>query len=186
MIDAEAKDKLDRWIADMESQGHVRFRWDRFQLLPAVGTFVPPAIVELDRARDLTQEVFARILHVVRWRADRLDSLLEDVAGNGYGLTLGIHSRIDATVNRIVGRLGNGNVFVNRNIIGAVVGTQRSVAASFPDRPEGRRPELSAALHDRAGGDDKHCGRRRQCLLARRGRRLASARRCRGLTRKIA
>ena len=124
VIDAEAKDKLDRWIADMEGEGRVRFRWDRFQPLPAAGTFVPPTIVELDRVRDLTQEVFGPILHVVRWRADALDALLEDIAGNGYGLTLGIHSRIDATVDHIAARLGNGNVYVNRNMIGAVVGTQ--------------------------------------------------------------
>jgi RHH-type proline utilization regulon transcriptional repressor/proline dehydrogenase/delta 1-pyrroline-5-carboxylate dehydrogenase len=124
VIDAEAKDKLDRWIADVEAQGRVRFRWDRFAQLPAEGTFVPPTIVELDRARDLTQEVFGPILHVVRWRADRLDALLDDIAGNGYGLTLGVHSRIDATADYIVARLGNGNVYVNRNMIGAVVGTQ--------------------------------------------------------------
>ena len=124
VIDAEAKDKLDRWIADMEGEGRVRFRWDRFQPLPAAGTFVPPTVVQLDRVRDLTQEVFGPILHVVRWRADALDALLEDIAGNGYGLTLGIHSRIDATVDHIAARLGNGNVYVNRNMIGAVVGTQ--------------------------------------------------------------
>src|SRR3954468_12094336 len=124
VIDAEAKDKLDRWIADIESEGRVRFRWDRFRPLPASGTFVPPTIVELDRARDLTQEVFGPILHIVRWRADALDELIEDIAGNGYGLTLGIHSRIDATVNHIAAGLGNGNVYVNRNMIGAVVGTQ--------------------------------------------------------------
>jgi RHH-type proline utilization regulon transcriptional repressor/proline dehydrogenase/delta 1-pyrroline-5-carboxylate dehydrogenase len=108
----------------MESQGRVRFRWDRFKPLPAVGTYVPPAIITLDRARDLQEEVFGPILHVVRWRADELDQLLDDIAGNGYGLTLGIHSRIDARVAHIAARLANGNVYVNRNMIGAVVGTQ--------------------------------------------------------------
>jgi RHH-type proline utilization regulon transcriptional repressor/proline dehydrogenase/delta 1-pyrroline-5-carboxylate dehydrogenase len=68
--------------------------------------------------------VFGPILHVVRWRADALPALLDDIAGNGYGLTLGIHSRIDARVAEIVARLANGNVYVNRNMIGAVVGTQ--------------------------------------------------------------
>jgi RHH-type proline utilization regulon transcriptional repressor/proline dehydrogenase/delta 1-pyrroline-5-carboxylate dehydrogenase len=68
--------------------------------------------------------VFGPVLHVVRWRANELDALLDEIAGNGTGLTLGIHSRIDATVEKIVARLGNGNVYVNRNIIGAVVGTQ--------------------------------------------------------------
>ncbi len=124
VIDAEAKDKLDRWIAGMEAQGRVRFRWDRFEPLPAAGTYVPPAIVTLDRARDLAEEVFGPILHVVRWRADALDPLLDEIAASGYGLTLGIHSRIDSTVEHVVARLANGNVYVNRNMIGAVVGTQ--------------------------------------------------------------
>jgi RHH-type transcriptional regulator, proline utilization regulon repressor / proline dehydrogenase / delta 1-pyrroline-5-carboxylate dehydrogenase len=124
VIDAEAKDKLDRWIADYEQKGRVRFRWDRFQSLPARGTYVPPAIIMLERAADLREEVFGPILHVVRWRAGELDALLEEIAANGYGLTLGIHSRIDATVEEVVARLAHGNVYVNRSMIGAVVGTQ--------------------------------------------------------------
>ena len=62
------------------------------------GTYVAPAIVELDRARDLKEEVFGPVLHVVRWRAEELDALLDDIAGNGTALTLGVHSRIDLTV----------------------------------------------------------------------------------------
>jgi len=108
----------------MESQGRVLFRWDRDRPLPAGGTYVPSAIVALDRARDLQEEVFGPILHVVRWRADGLDALLDDIAANGYALTLGIHSRIDATVAHIAARLPHGNIYVNRNMIGAVVGTQ--------------------------------------------------------------
>ena len=68
--------------------------------------------------------MFGPVLHVVRWRADALDALIDDIAANGYGLTLGIHTRIDATAEHIVARLANGNVYVNRNMIGAVVGTQ--------------------------------------------------------------
>ena len=124
VIDADAKDKLDRWIAHHEGRGRVRFRWDRFNRLPATGTYVPPTIITLDRARDLREEVFGPILHVVCWRADELDAMLDEIAGNGYGLTLGIHSRIDTTVAHIAARLANGNVYVNRNMIGAVVGTQ--------------------------------------------------------------
>jgi RHH-type transcriptional regulator, proline utilization regulon repressor / proline dehydrogenase / delta 1-pyrroline-5-carboxylate dehydrogenase len=124
VIDAEAKEKLDRWIADKEREGRLRFRWDAFKPLPQRGTYVPPAIVMLERAGDLRQEVFGPILHVVRWRAGELDVLLDEIAGNGYALTLGIHSRIDATVDHIVGRLPHGNVYVNRSMIGAVVGTQ--------------------------------------------------------------
>jgi RHH-type proline utilization regulon transcriptional repressor/proline dehydrogenase/delta 1-pyrroline-5-carboxylate dehydrogenase len=124
VIDAEAKDRLDRWIAEQEGRGRVRFRWDRFTSLPASGTYVPPTIIALEHARDLREEVFGPILHVVRWRADRLDALLDAIADNGYGLTLGIHSRIDATIEHVVGRLAHGNVYVNRSMIGAVVGTQ--------------------------------------------------------------
>jgi RHH-type proline utilization regulon transcriptional repressor/proline dehydrogenase/delta 1-pyrroline-5-carboxylate dehydrogenase len=81
-------------------------------------------VIELDRARDLKEEVFGPVLHVVRWRAGELDVLLDDIAGNGTALTLGIHSRIDLTADRITARLANGNVYVNRSMIGAVVGTQ--------------------------------------------------------------
>ncbi|MGI8525974.1 MAG: aldehyde dehydrogenase family protein, partial [Pseudolabrys sp.] len=124
VIDAEAWDKLGGWIGAMESRGAVRFRWDSQGDVPPKGFYVPPAIVELQSARELTQEVFGPILHVVTWRAGELDALLDDIAANGYGLTLGIHSRIDATVRRIVARLSTGNVYVNRSVIGAVVGTQ--------------------------------------------------------------
>jgi RHH-type transcriptional regulator, proline utilization regulon repressor / proline dehydrogenase / delta 1-pyrroline-5-carboxylate dehydrogenase len=124
VIEAEAKERLDRWIGKMQGQGRVRFRWDEFHALPPGGTYVPPTIVELTRAGDLTEEVFGPILHVVRWRPDDLDALLDEIAANGYGLTLGIHSRIDATIEQIAARVASGNVYVNRSMIGAVVGTQ--------------------------------------------------------------
>jgi RHH-type proline utilization regulon transcriptional repressor/proline dehydrogenase/delta 1-pyrroline-5-carboxylate dehydrogenase len=124
VIDAEAKQKLDRWIAEKESAGALRYRWDGDEAPPAGGTYVGPAVIELDRARDLKEEVFGPVLHVVRWCAEELDALLDDIAGNGTALTLGVHSRIDLTVARVAARLANGNVYVNRNMIGAVVGTQ--------------------------------------------------------------
>ena len=124
VIDAQAKAKLERWIANPPGQARLRFRWDRFGAMPAVGTYVPPTIIELERAGDLRAEVFGPILHVVRWRADELDALLDEIAGNRYGLTLGIHSRIDKTVDHVAARLSHGNLYVNRNMIGAVVGTQ--------------------------------------------------------------
>ncbi|HVV63088.1 MAG TPA: bifunctional proline dehydrogenase/L-glutamate gamma-semialdehyde dehydrogenase PutA [Pseudolabrys sp.] len=124
VIDADAKRKLGRWIADMDSHGAVIFRWDAERTLPAKGTYVAPAIIELDSARELKEEVFGPVLHVVRWRADELDALCDDIAANGYALTLGVHSRIDATAERISARLANGNVYINRNMIGAVVDSQ--------------------------------------------------------------
>jgi RHH-type transcriptional regulator, proline utilization regulon repressor / proline dehydrogenase / delta 1-pyrroline-5-carboxylate dehydrogenase len=78
----------------------------------------------LESARDLVEEVFGPVLHVVRWKAGELDALLDDIAANGTALTLGVHSRIDLTAERIAARLLHGNVYVNRNMIGAVVGTQ--------------------------------------------------------------
>jgi RHH-type proline utilization regulon transcriptional repressor/proline dehydrogenase/delta 1-pyrroline-5-carboxylate dehydrogenase len=124
VIDAEAKDKLDRWVAGMAAQGRVFFRGDLPDSLPAGGHYVAPAIIELERAGDLREEVFGPVLHVVRYRAGELDRLIDDIAAGGYGLTLGVQSRIDATARHIVARLAVGNVYVNRNIIGAVVGTQ--------------------------------------------------------------
>ena len=122
VIDAEAKAKLDGWIAAMEKRGALLFRLQADP--PSGGTYVAPALVELDSARELKEEVFGPVLHVVRWRAGELDALLDDIAGNGTALTLGVHSRIDATIDHIVARLPHGNIYVNRNMIGAVVGSQ--------------------------------------------------------------
>jgi RHH-type proline utilization regulon transcriptional repressor/proline dehydrogenase/delta 1-pyrroline-5-carboxylate dehydrogenase len=124
VIDADAKDKLEAWIAAMARAGRLLYRWDGAARPPAGGLYVAPAIIELDHARELKEEVFGPVLHVVRWSADGLDTLLDDIAANGTALTLGIHSRIDLTVGRIVARLPHGNVYVNRSMIGAVVGTQ--------------------------------------------------------------
>ena len=122
VIDADAKAKLESWIAGMERAGRLRLRAGN--ALPPAGTYVAPTIIELDRAVDLDQEVFGPVLHIVRWNAGGLDALLDDIAMNGTALTLGVHSRIDLTIARVAARLPHGNVYVNRNMIGAVVGTQ--------------------------------------------------------------
>ncbi|MGN6748360.1 MAG: bifunctional proline dehydrogenase/L-glutamate gamma-semialdehyde dehydrogenase PutA, partial [Xanthobacteraceae bacterium] len=93
VIDAEAKTKLDAWLAEQDGAGRLRFRWDG--VLPAQGNYVAPAIVELDRASALDREIFGPVLHVVRWHPDRLDVLLDEIAANATALTLGIQSRID-------------------------------------------------------------------------------------------
>ena len=124
VIDGEARQRIERWIADREAQGRVVFRWDKGRSLPTAGTYVAPTIIALDRADDLKEEVFGPVLHVVRFRSDGLDGLLDDIAGNDYRLTLGIHTRIDQRAARIVARLAHGNVYINRNMVGAVVGTQ--------------------------------------------------------------
>jgi RHH-type proline utilization regulon transcriptional repressor/proline dehydrogenase/delta 1-pyrroline-5-carboxylate dehydrogenase len=88
------------------------------------GTFVAPTLIEIDGIADLEREVFGPVLHVLRFRRDRLDALVEEINATGYGLTFGVHSRIDETIARATGRAAAGNVYVNRNLIGAAVGSQ--------------------------------------------------------------
>jgi RHH-type proline utilization regulon transcriptional repressor/proline dehydrogenase/delta 1-pyrroline-5-carboxylate dehydrogenase len=97
------------------------------QLDPAAtahGSFFAPTAWEIDSIERLQQEVFGPALHVVRWKADELDKVIDAINHTGFGLTLGVHSRIDATIDRIVSRARVGNIYVNRNQIGAVVGVQ--------------------------------------------------------------
>jgi RHH-type transcriptional regulator, proline utilization regulon repressor / proline dehydrogenase / delta 1-pyrroline-5-carboxylate dehydrogenase len=119
VIDAEAKQRLDAHIARMKAQSRVQYAGTAPE-----GNYVAPHIFELPDADQLTEEIFGPILHVVRYRADRLDRVLQSIERSGYGLTLGIHSRIDDTVQHVIDRLSIGNVYVNRNMIGAVVGVQ--------------------------------------------------------------
>ncbi|WP_342152190.1 bifunctional proline dehydrogenase/L-glutamate gamma-semialdehyde dehydrogenase PutA [Methylorubrum sp. SB2] len=119
VIDAGAKGRLDAHIARMSRQARTHLAGSA-----PPGLFVAPHVFELERVTDLREEVFGPILHVVRYSADGLDRVLEEIRAGGYGLTLGIHSRIERTWTRIAAALPHGNVYVNRNIIGAVVGSQ--------------------------------------------------------------
>jgi RHH-type proline utilization regulon transcriptional repressor/proline dehydrogenase/delta 1-pyrroline-5-carboxylate dehydrogenase len=123
VIDPDSRAMLERHADRMAREAKLLFQCP----LPAElepGNFFAPRAYEIDSARRLTGEVFGPILHVVRWRADRLDAVLDEIEATGYALTLGIHSRVDATVQHILSRLGIGNSYVNRNMIGAVVGVQ--------------------------------------------------------------
>jgi RHH-type proline utilization regulon transcriptional repressor/proline dehydrogenase/delta 1-pyrroline-5-carboxylate dehydrogenase len=125
VIDGEAKASLDEYRDMVRHQPWARVHYDGGLPSKATqGTYVAPMVVEIDGPERLDREVFGPILHVVRWKADQLDALLDAIAATGYGLTLGVHSRIDETVAQVVRRLSVGNVYVNRSIIGAVVGTQ--------------------------------------------------------------
>ncbi len=119
VIDPEAKQRLEKHIARMKNEARVHFAGTA----PA-GNYVAPHIFELADADQLTEEVFGPVLHVVRYRAEKLDRVLQSIERSGYGLTLGIHSRIDDTIEAVIDRLSVGNVYVNRNMIGAVVGVQ--------------------------------------------------------------
>ena len=90
----------------------------------AHGCFFAPRAYELKDLAQLQREIFGPVLHVIRWKGDQLDAVIEQINATGYGLTLGVHSRIDETVERITNGVHVGNVYVNRNQIGAVVGVQ--------------------------------------------------------------
>lgn len=123
VIDAEAKSSLDAHAAAMRSGGKPVIQVPVGPLSDH-GTFVAPQAFEIDGIDRLTSENFGPLLHIVRFAGDRLDAVIDAIAATGYGLTLGIHSRIQQTVDTIHARLPVGNTYVNRNIIGAVVGVQ--------------------------------------------------------------
>lgn len=124
VIDADAKRTLDAYVEDMRAQGRILYAGSAPD-----GLYVAPHIVRLDHPGDLHREVFGPVLHVARWAADGqslpdLDATLDAIAATEFGLTLGVHSRIGETVRSIGARMSTGNVYVNRSMIGAVVGSQ--------------------------------------------------------------
>ncbi|MGE4367772.1 bifunctional proline dehydrogenase/L-glutamate gamma-semialdehyde dehydrogenase PutA [Thermomonas sp.] len=123
VIDAEACQVLTTHATRMDGEARLIARTP---LPPGTehGTFFPPTAWELPSIALLREEKFGPALHVVRFKADELDAVVDAINATGYGLTLGIHSRIDATIERIVARARVGNIYVNRNQIGAVVGVQ--------------------------------------------------------------
>lgn len=123
VIDAEARDGLLTHIEGMKRQAK---RFHQAKLLPECtnGTFVPPTLFEIGNINQLKREVFGPVLHVIRFQASELDAVIEEVNSSGYGLTHGVHSRIDESIDAIVSRVKAGNIYVNRNTVGAVVGVQ--------------------------------------------------------------
>jgi RHH-type transcriptional regulator, proline utilization regulon repressor / proline dehydrogenase / delta 1-pyrroline-5-carboxylate dehydrogenase len=123
VITDEARDEIGRHVAAMRARGHAVTEFG----LPeeaAHGSFVAPTIIEVGRVSDVEREVFGPVLHVVRYRRRDLDRLVSAINEAGYGLTFGLHTRIDETIARVTRRVRAGNIYVNRNIIGAVVGVQ--------------------------------------------------------------
>ncbi len=118
VIDEAALQRLERHVALMGTRVLHRMR-----ALDG-GWFFGPAIIELDAVAQLQSEVFGPVLHVVRWQAGHLDDVIDAINATGYGLTLGVHSRIGETVERVRRRARAGNVYVNRSMVGAVVGVQ--------------------------------------------------------------
>ncbi|MBF8754352.1 trifunctional transcriptional regulator/proline dehydrogenase/L-glutamate gamma-semialdehyde dehydrogenase [Pseudomonas guariconensis] len=125
VIDAEAKAGIEKHIQGMRDKGR-----SVYQVAIAEGeeikrgTFVMPTLIELESFDELKREIFGPVLHVVRYNRNELNQLIEQINASGYGLTLGVHTRIDETIAKVVDNVNAGNMYVNRNIVGAVVGVQ--------------------------------------------------------------
>ncbi|TXH36582.1 MAG: trifunctional transcriptional regulator/proline dehydrogenase/L-glutamate gamma-semialdehyde dehydrogenase [Rhodospirillaceae bacterium] len=123
VITREAMENINKHIDTMRSSGH---KVHQLQLPEScsLGTFVPPTIIEIANVGELTREVFGPVLHVLCYERDGLDDLIADINATGYALTFGVHTRIDESIARVTDQIRAGNIYVNRNIIGAVVGVQ--------------------------------------------------------------
>ncbi|NCI16287.1 trifunctional transcriptional regulator/proline dehydrogenase/L-glutamate gamma-semialdehyde dehydrogenase [Cronobacter muytjensii] len=128
VIDADAKAGIERHIQTMRAKGRKVFQAVRDNSVDArewqTGTFVTPTLIELESFDEMKKEVFGPVLHVVRYNRNNLAGLIEQINKAGYGLTLGVHTRIDETIAQVTGSAHVGNLYVNRNMVGAVVGVQ--------------------------------------------------------------
>ena len=123
VISETARTGIEAHIATMRERGHVVHRLP----LPSEtrhGTFVAPTIIEIAAIAEVEREIFGPVLHILRYRRDGLDEVIDAINATGYGLTFGLHTRIDETIAHVTARIRAGNIYVNRNMIGAVVGVQ--------------------------------------------------------------
>ena len=111
-------------VAYLQEIGKCIYQVPLPQELANKGSFFAPCAFEIEHLSQLKQEVFGPILHVIRYRQDALNDVIAQINNTGYGLTLGIHSRIEGTIRHIQNQVRVGNIYVNRNMIGAVVGVQ--------------------------------------------------------------
>jgi RHH-type proline utilization regulon transcriptional repressor/proline dehydrogenase/delta 1-pyrroline-5-carboxylate dehydrogenase len=125
VIDERAQSGIEAHVRKMQAQGCKVHRISRQApgRLPT-GTYVLPTLIEIDRIDQLEREVFGPVLHVLRYARQDLDALLAQINATGYALTLGVHSRIEETIARVTNNTHAGNTYVNRNMVGAVVGVQ--------------------------------------------------------------
>ncbi len=123
VITPEARHTIVTHIEAMARRGH-RVTQTPLGEAAARGTFVAPTLIEIGRIADVEREVFGPVLHMLRFRRESLDALIDDINAAGYGLTFGLHTRIDETIARVTERIEVGNIYVNRNVIGATVGVQ--------------------------------------------------------------
>ncbi len=121
VIDEAARGRIEDWV-----ESHIDAVLHRLPLPAAAakGTFVPPTLIRVDHVADLDREIFGPVLHVTTFKAGAMDETVDEVMASGYGLTLGVHSRIGAAAHAVRARARVGNLYVNRSMIGAVVGVQ--------------------------------------------------------------
>ncbi len=105
VIDVEARNRIQSHLDRMRAEQTIRYAGKAPDGALAGGSWMPPHIIKLDKPEALEREVFGPILHVVRYKADKLGEVIEKIASTGYGLTLGVHSRIDTTVKQVVDAL---------------------------------------------------------------------------------
>ncbi len=120
VIDEAARKKIADHCDRFEKKGRLLKKLN----VPGKGTFVSPAVISLGGIEEMPEEIFGPVLHVATFEAKNLDKVVDDVNAMGYGLTFGVHSRVDRRVERIASRIKVGNTYVNRNQIGAIVGSQ--------------------------------------------------------------
>lgn len=125
VIDAESKANIEGHIQQMKALGYPvhQFSFNNTDQLQN-GTFVLPTVIELPHLNELKREIFGPVLHVIKYKYGELDKLLQAVNDKGYGLTMGLHTRIDETIENVIANAHVGNLYINRNIVGAVVGVQ--------------------------------------------------------------
>ncbi len=121
VIDAQARGKLVEYISDLRSRAKLIAEPGP---VPPAGTYVAPVAFEIGSIREIPGERFGPILHIVRFALDDLDRVIDEINAMGYGLTMGVHTRVDSRAEHIRARSAVGNLYVNRNMIGAVVGVQ--------------------------------------------------------------
>lgn len=125
VIDEVAEQALRGYVNEMNGKHKLIGRAEFLpEIAESAGSYVAPMAFEVGAVSDVTREVFGPILHVVRYKAARFDELINDINALGYGLTLGLHTRIDARIDYVAKRAHVGNLYANRNQIGAVVGVQ--------------------------------------------------------------
>jgi len=120
VIDREAFDQISAYADMRRTSGQEIAR----VAAPETGLFVAPQIVRINGIADVEREIFGPVLHVATYGPEAIDKVIGDINGRGYGLTFGLHTRIDARVQHVIDRIHAGNIYINRNQIGAVVGSQ--------------------------------------------------------------